>query len=126
MRNGGGQEMNTQAELVVHKTAKPIAAGIISIIVGSGCLLAVLGLGITAAVIAPIFSDFPVHAPLLIGILALIPASFGIVSIVGGIFALQRRMWGWALAGSITTICLSTVLGIVSLVLNVLSKDEFV
>ncbi len=116
--------MNT--ELTLHRTAKPVAAGIISIVVGSGCVLAVLGLSIVAAIAAPIFVDFPFHAPWMIGILALVPAALGIVSIIGGIFNIQRRMWGWALAGSITTLCLSNVLGIISIVLTVLSRDEFV
>jgi hypothetical protein len=118
--------MSTQTNLIVHKTAKPVVAGIISIIVGSGCTLAVLGLGLAAAVFSPVWFDFPFHLSWLLGILALFPLTLGIVSIVGGILNLQRRIWGWALAGSIATLCLSFVLGITSLVLTICSRDEFV
>jgi hypothetical protein len=115
--------MSIQLGSTVQKTAKPVAAGIIDIIAGSLCLLAVLGIGIGAAFCASFLDVIPF--PWLIGILALLPAAVGVISIVGGVFALQRRMWGWALAGSITTICLSNVLGIISIILTVLSKNEF-
>jgi hypothetical protein len=118
--------MSAQTDLTVNKTAKPVVAGIISILVGSACVLAVLVIGIAAAAAAPVLFDFPFHLSWLIGILALFPLTLGVISIVGGIFNLQRRMWGWALAGSITTACLSNVLGIVSIILTALSKNEFV
>jgi hypothetical protein len=115
--------MSIQMGSMVQKTGKPVAAGIIDIIAGSFCLLAVVGIGIGAAFCASFVDIFPF--PWLIGILALFPAALGIISIAGGIFSLQRREWGWALAGSITTIFLSNILGIVSIVLTVLSKNEF-
>jgi hypothetical protein len=118
--------MSTPVELTLHKTAKPITAGIISILVGSGCTLALLGIGIATAVSAPFWGNFPFHLPWLIGILALFPLTLGLLSIVGGICNLQRKVWGLALAGSITTLCLSFVLGVTSLVLTILSRDEFV
>jgi hypothetical protein len=117
--------MSTQMESTVQKTGKPVAAGIIDIIVGSLCLLAVLGFGIGMAVCSSFVDVFPFNFPWLFGILAIIPAAMGIVSITGGVFAVQRKIWGWALAGSITTVCLSHILGIISIVLTVLSKNEF-
>jgi hypothetical protein len=117
--------MSTQMGYSAQKTGKPVAAGIIDIIVGSLCLLAILGFGIGMAVCSSFVDVFPFHFPWLFGILAIFPAAMGVVSITGGVFALQRRMWGWALAGSITTVCLSNILGIISIVLTVLSKNEF-
>lgn len=51
----------------------------------------------------------------------------GIIALVGGIYALRRKIWGLALAGSIcATISLFTwYLGILAIIFTVLSKKEF-
>jgi hypothetical protein len=49
----------------------------------------------------------------------------GVLAIVGGVYALKRKIWGLALAGSIAAIFGSFPLGIAGLVLTVLSKKEF-
>lgn len=65
---------------------------------------------------------------------ALIPAALfggfflalGIVAIVGGISALQRRRWGLALAGSICALMPpATMLGIASIVFITIARDDF-
>jgi hypothetical protein len=61
----------------------------------------------------------------LLVIIAVPLAVLGAVSLVGGLFSLRRKNWGWALAGSITTLLVSQVLGIVSIVLIALAKNEF-
>jgi hypothetical protein len=75
----------------MERTWKPTAAGILCIIAGAICvvpgtavasLLASMGVGWLSAI----------GAPLII---------LGIITIVGGIYALRRRRWGLALAGSI-------------------------
>ena len=45
--------------------------------------------------------------------------------IIGGVFALQRRRWSWALAGSIVAIFGMLPLGVASTILVVMAKDEF-
>jgi len=54
-------------------------------------------------------------------------AIVGIVAIVGGVFALRRRIWGLALAGSIcASISLFTwYLGVAAIIFTVLAKKEF-
>ena len=49
----------------------------------------------------------------------------GILPIIGGIYALQRRKWGLALAGSIAAIFGSSLMGILATIFTALSKDEF-
>jgi hypothetical protein len=49
----------------------------------------------------------------------------GILSIFGGIRALRRKNWRWALTGSICTLIPNFPLGILSIILVVLSKDDF-
>ena len=79
----------------MERTWKPTTAGILSIIAG---VLQVI-MGIAASVFGAIGGAFigmewlaAIGIPLII---------FGIVAIVGGIYALRRQVWGLALAGSI-------------------------
>jgi hypothetical protein len=118
--------MSTSSQ-VLERSAKPAIAGVLNIVSGSFCLLAVLGLVIAAVVVAPFsqVGDLPLAVSALLIIIALPLALLGAVSVVGGVFSMQRRMWGWALAGSIATLLVSQLLGIISLVLTALSRREF-
>ena len=120
----------------MKKTWKPAAAGILNIITGALNALGVIVLIIAIAVIsggtylwgiAP-HVIFPFAAPILITIL-IIFIIFSVIEavfpIVGGVFALQRRKWGWALAGSIIAILGAFPLGVASTIFIALSKDEF-
>jgi cellulose synthase/poly-beta-1,6-N-acetylglucosamine synthase-like glycosyltransferase len=52
---------------------------------------------------------------------------FNIIAIAGGIIAMRRRLWGMALAGAVCSILgiWGWILGIASIVLLTLSKNEF-
>jgi len=45
--------------------------------------------------------------------------------IIGGVFALQRVKWGWALAGSIIAIIAMFPLGVASTIFVAMAKGEF-
>lgn len=119
------------------KTWKPTVAGILSIIVGSLGLLGVFGVSIAAIVLSSssywwnqIETDAaPLTLGALVGILvaaAVYLLIVGLLALLGGISALQRKRWGLALAGSIAAIfCSTSVLGILSLIFTAMSKDEF-
>ena len=49
-----------------------------------------------------------------------------ILSIVGGVFALRRRVWGGALAGSFGAFICVPILGIAAIILIAISKQSFV
>jgi hypothetical protein len=49
----------------------------------------------------------------------------GIVSIIGGVYALQRRIWVFALAGAISSCIAFPFFGIPSVIITSLAKDEF-
>ena len=50
----------------------------------------------------------------------------GIVAIVGGIYAIRRKVWGMALAGAICALfSVFGVLGILSIIFVSLSRKEF-
>jgi hypothetical protein len=81
-----------------ERTWKPTAAGILCIIAGITAVMPAM------AVMAIIFSNMFYHGgipphPLVIPLILLLVS--GIMSIVGGIYALRRRRWRLALAGSI-------------------------
>jgi len=50
---------------------------------------------------------------------------FAIIAIVGGVFAIRRRMWGLALAGSIFALFCAWILGIPAIVFTVMGKKHF-
>jgi hypothetical protein len=57
--------------------------------------------------------------------IAIILCLLGALAIAGGIYALKRKIWGLALAGSIAAIFGCMPLGIAGLALTALSKKEF-
>jgi hypothetical protein len=115
----------------MEKTWKPTAAGILTIIAGFlGLLIAValaVGLGI-AGTLAGLIPGFPAA-----GFLALIAVPgiiLSIIAIVGGIYALRRRVWGLALAGAICALLftlpfLGWILAILAIIFVSLGKREF-
>lgn len=117
--------MSMQVSPAAQKTAKPIVAGVFNIVVGTFCMLGVLAIILSAIIVTPFSPDVPFHFGYFFALFSLPLAAIGVISIVGGVYNLQRRAWGWALAGSITTALASNVLGIVSIILTALSKDEF-
>jgi hypothetical protein len=93
----------------MQKTWKPVVAGILDIISGAVVLFAVLGLiiAIMVTINADAISgteDVPLFVPSLLTGLAIPLATTLILSLAGGIYAIQRKIWGWALAGSIGAI----------------------
>ena len=119
----------------MQKTWKPMVAGILIIIAGAFNLLGFLGVIIAIIAVGSgpfIWGFFPELGPLTVGfvqtILAIVAVFLvvtGILPLLGGIYALQRKKWGLALAGSIVAIPGSTLFGIASTVLIALSRDEF-
>jgi hypothetical protein len=127
-------------ETSVQKTWKPTVAGILNIIAGVFNLLGAIGviIGIIVFVsvgVSPLFEEmWRELAYLGIGlnfliiimvIFAIFSAIVGILPLLGGIYALQRKQWGLALTGSIAAILGSTPLGIAATIFTALSKDEF-
>ncbi len=106
----------------METTWKPTTAGILTIIAGGinlivGIIMAIIG----TAFLAPLtgmwgFGLF--GTPLIV---------LGAVSIVGGSFALKRKVWGLALAGAICALLPPplAVLGILSIIFVSLGKPEF-
>jgi hypothetical protein len=122
-------------ETAAQRAWEPTTVGILNIISGALSALRAIGVLVGLIVVGNINlmrylppSDAPFILPLLntifIGvlILSIIEAVF---PIIGGVFALQRRRWGWALAGSIIAIFGMFPLGVAATIIVALSKDEF-
>ena len=119
----------------VQRTWKPTTAGILNIITGALNALGAIGLIIAIVAIGNIDimrflppEDAPFIAPL-IGTILIILLVLSIIEavfpIIGGVFALQRRKWGWALAGSIVAILGTFPLGLASTIFVAMAKNEF-
>ena len=117
----------------MEKTWKPTTAGILAIIagiigivvggitIGSGALAGVMG-GLGGPFGFGMFPGFFAGAAVAWGVTQII---FGIIAIIGGGHARNRRSWGRALAGGILAIPIAPPLGILAVIFLALSKNEF-
>ena len=120
----------------MEATWKPIVAGILNIITGIinlfGMfvvigLLTTFGGGILSIVrvadMMPLWLSGMVHGVLII--MAILLAVLSSLPLIGGIYAIQRKVWSLALTGSVVAILSIPPLGIVATVLVSLSRSEF-
>ena len=106
----------------MEKTWKPLTGGILSIIAGALGILRGMVILVVGGAIAGIEKIAPL-VPEILAAVAIPMIILGIVAIIGGIYALKRKMWGLALAGSICS--LVSVLGIPAIIFVAMGKDEF-
>ena len=114
----------------MEKTSKPTVAGILNIITGVLGLIWAVMMFIGFFVVSgcwsiPEMGYIPPFVPGIVLAWAISHLVLSIVALVGGVFAVQRKQWGWALAGSIVAIVVFLPLGIASTVLAAQSKNEF-
>jgi len=105
----------------MQKSWKPTAAGVLAIIGGALNILVALAISLFMPVAAPFR-----FALVSVGTIGILWLAAGILAIVGGVFALQRRRWGLSLAGAICALLPpATLLGIVSTVFVALAREEY-
>jgi len=107
----------------MEKTWKPTTAGILSIVAGVFGLIAAIVVGVIGGTIAGL-EEIPGLGTLFAAI-AIPLIILAIVAIVGGIYALKRRIWGLALAGTICSLFSVWLLGIPAIIFVILGKSEF-
>ncbi len=114
-------------ETAAKKTWKPIVAGILGIVAGGLSLTVLLLVFIGLTIFMPFTAGvFPFNISLLLLLIIAIPGiAIEALAVVGGVLAIQRRKWGWTLAGSIAATIISIPLGIAAIIFTVLSKNEF-
>ncbi|MFC1875310.1 hypothetical protein ACFLY3_04105 [Chloroflexota bacterium] len=128
------EQQPKEAPKPAPKTWMPTAGGILSIISGAlgfitiALLLtfvSIFGTSIAREVLSSL-GYWQTGLPLtIIGIIAIPLLCVNIVAIIGGIYAIQRRGWGVALAGAICSVFPSQVLGILAVVFIAISRKEF-
>jgi hypothetical protein len=124
---------------VPEKTSRPMTGGVLLLIAAGFSLLGALGMGAYAIFIPDML--FPMvgmpadEAVIMDGMTGFLSVFYGVwgvlmlvaavLSLVGGLQALKRRSWAWALAGSIGAVVGFFPVGIAAIILVAQSKDEF-
>lgn len=104
----------------MKRTWKPVAGGVLAIVAGSLNILVAL-----AVMVFMVVPDTRVAA-LGMGVLGIVFIALAAVAVAGGVFALQRRRWGFSLAGAICAIISPwSLLGILATVFIAIARDEF-
>ena len=111
----------------MNKTWKSQVGGILAIIGGVIGLLASMGILIAITVLNTVWSWglLPINV---IGILwiILVPMFIcGVLAIIGGVFAVQRKNYSMALTGAIAALFPAWIFGLGAIVFTAISRDEF-
>jgi len=115
----------------MDKSWWPTIAGILNIVTGSlgiiNGLLVMAGIAVFSAIGAGCGAlvEFVPFGPILLLAIVIPFVLLNIVSIVGGVCALNKKRWRLALAGSITTFFVNWVFGAAAVVFIGLSRSEF-
>ncbi len=117
---------------------KSTVGGILTIVAGAlglvgGLILLMVTLFMSSAFNDPaIFGDFSTTDGQFLTIFSVIYGVAGVfciivgaLGIVGGIFSIQRKRWGWALAGAIAGCFSFLPLGVGAVVLVAMARSEF-
>jgi hypothetical protein len=111
----------------MEKTWKPTVAGILSIVAGALGIIAGIAVATIGTIGCGVLGAFGL--PFIGGLVATATAvslALSAVAIVGGVYALKRRVWGLALAGAICALLMPLfVLGILAIIFLAMGKDEF-
>jgi hypothetical protein len=102
-----------------NRSWMPVTAGILSITAGAADLM--IGL-----IIGTFFIAVSSHGFLGFGAFGVPLMIFGIIAIIGGIFAIQKKVWPLALVGAICALMWPlSVLGILAVIFVSIGKSEF-
>ncbi len=123
-------------ETAQGKTWMSTVAGVLSIVAGAFSIIAAIWmvflLVVTASWTFPYDYISPYDLPFATSVISIILVAIliycavgAVFPIIGGVFALQRRHWGWALAGSIVAIFVALPFGVLATIFVSLGKDEF-
>lgn len=117
----------------MHRTWKPVVAGILSMVAGALNLAAGLVLLLVGGVLTGVLASFGMPNVLsfipfpILGGVATPLFLLGAMAIIGGSYAVRRKVWPMALAGAMCALFPPqlTILGVLAIVFVVLGKDEF-
>jgi hypothetical protein len=113
----------------MEQTWKPTVVGILNLIAGGLALFglaATLFLGFVLSAVPELRED---EVGLLVvqgvlGFAVLATLTLSLLALVGGVSAIQRRRWGWTIAGSVASTLICPPLGVPAIILVVLAEPE--
>ncbi len=110
----------------MKKTSKPIIGGILTLLSGALAIFGAMNYAVGFSN-SPGFGkgDIPPFVPSIIFGVPLMAIVIGVLAMAGGILAVRRKRWKWALAGAIAGTLSLLPMGIVAIVLVAISRDEF-
>jgi hypothetical protein len=114
------------ASKVVEKaggTWMPLAAGILDLVAGVPALI--IGILFLADAEVPGWLSGVVGFGVLTDRIVVLATIFAVIAIAGGAFAIRKRTWGLALAGSIFAVFCAWIFGIPAIVFTVVGKKHF-
>jgi len=121
-----------QAPQPAQRSALPTAGGVLLLIAGIISLIFWIFVVIGFAAIGAMSAVVPIagFAGAIMIVCGVVEIIFSIIALLGGVMAIQRKMWGLALAGSILGLFtfgyfITSILSLVALILIALSKSEF-
>ena len=108
-----------------NQTPRPAIAGILAIISGAFYLIMMIYMTVATSMkgacpVPGVAMNHPYGSWMMIVLTIL-----GILAIVGGIFALKRKYFCWAVTGCAAAALPFSLLGLASIILVALSHDEF-
>jgi hypothetical protein len=112
-------------EEAVQETWMPLAAGILNISAGVVFLLTLAFGAYRGIYLIQEKADNPIMTTGYFVFFIILLSMLDIPMFFGGVNALNRSKWGWALAGSITATLVVTVFGIPAIVFTAISRNEF-
>jgi len=110
----------------MKKTRKPLIGGILTIFSGALAIFGAMNYAV-GFFDQPGFGegDIPPFVPSIIFGVPLMSVIIGILALAGGVLAIRRKRWKWALAGAIAGALSFISLGIAAVVLVAMSREEF-
>lgn len=110
----------------MQKTNKPTIGGILMILSGALASLGALNYAVGLSNARGFGEgDMPPFVPSIIFGIPSVTTIIGVFALACGVLAIQRKRWGWSLAGSIAATVSVLPLGIAAIILIALSRDEF-
>ena len=101
----------------------PLTAGILDLVAGVPALI--IGILVAAGLGALGWLSGIAGVGVIMAAIGVSLIIFAIIAIAGGVFALRKRTWGLALAGSIFALFCAWILGIPAIVFTVMGKKHF-
>ena len=115
-------------------TWKPVMAGILDIVSGAIGMVGGIYFVILSSLLRSIHEYLKVDPAVIKNIeqivsniiaVPFILVFAGIIAIIGGVYALQRRIWVFALAGAVFSFVLFWPFGLASIIITAMSREEF-